>query len=435
VRLVRLGEGSSEIGVDVRAALASWGRGDAVVGGVALTGAKPPDCPRAIDAIIVLPRGILVVVGVDLPDPAVRLDAPLAGQWKTDGWPLVRGDGAVNPSVEALDASAAVARHLERARVEPLPVSTVIAVGPYVSQVVQPTADLARGVRILHPEPMTLLTAARELAVYQRRCSIDGARRVLEALHPGSTEPDPAELAAEGFVTAVVPDLTAASTTVIPRVVEAPRIPTPPRPKRPKRSGGQLRWLPVGAAILVGLLMITGIVFAMTNAGSGATGAPDAGGSGTPATPSGLKVDGAVFQARGEVPAADCANHAYGDVQAWLQRNKCTELIRLRFESTVDSHKAAILVSVLRFADPSSATELRQVADTPGSGAVVDVSAEGTAWPDGGKPFFESAAYASGREGNSVKLVQVVWMDQPSTPDDAKLKDLATKALQLPVGD
>ncbi|HEV8559546.1 MAG TPA: hypothetical protein VGR06_24660, partial [Actinophytocola sp.] len=103
--LIRLGDGASEVGVDVRAALASWGRGDGVVGGVALTGAKPPHCAAPVDAILVLPRGILVVVGVDLPDPAVRLDAPLAGQWKTDGWPLVRGDGAVNPGVAALEAA------------------------------------------------------------------------------------------------------------------------------------------------------------------------------------------------------------------------------------------------------------------------------------------------------------------------------------------
>jgi hypothetical protein len=431
VRLVRLGDGSSEIGVDVRAALASWGRGDGVVGGVALLGARPPGCPRPVDAILVLPRGILVVVGVDLPDPAVRLDAPLAGQWKTDGWPLVRGDRAVNPAVEGLEAAAAVARHLEHSRVEPLPVGTVIAVGPYVSQVFQPTADLARGVRILHPEPMTLLTAARELAVYQRRCSIDGVRAVLAALDPTGAVPDPAELATEGFADTSSPGLTAASTTVIPRIVEAPR--GPARPTAPGRSN-QLRWLPVGAAVLVALLMITGIVFAVTSAGSSTGEGPDRA-AGTSTRPARISVDGVDFQPKGEAKAQDCASHAYGDVQVWLQANKCTELIRLRFESTVDQQKAAILVAVLRFADSSSATELRRVADTPGGGTVADPSAEGAPWPDGGKPSFNAAAYTSGREGNSVKLVRAVWLDQPSTPDDTKLKDLATRALELPVED
>lgn len=432
MRLIRLGEGISEVGVDVRAALASWGRGDAVVGGIALTGAQPPNCQRPVDAIIVLPRGILVVVGVDLPDPAVRLDAPLTGQWKTDGWPLVRGDGTVNPGIEALEAAGAIATHLERSRVEPLPVGTVVAIGPYVSQVFQPTSDLQRGVRILHPESKTLLTAVRELAVYQRQCSIDGVSRILSVLDPQSPPLDPVELMAEGFTDTVGSSLTAVSTTLIPRIIDEP--PTrEPASTTPARTGGQLRWLPVGAAILVALLLITGIVFAIASAGSGADGATSRNAGATSTPPGPITVEGAAFQPKGVARAADCPNHAFGDVRVWLTTNACSELIRLRFESTVDNQRAAVMVAVLRFTDSSSATELRAVADKPGSGAISDVALEGVAWPDGGKPAFESAAYASGREGNSVKLVQAVWMDQPSTPEDAALKSLVNKALQLPV--
>jgi hypothetical protein len=424
------------VGADVRAALASWGQGDAVVGGVALIGCQPPGCPRPIEAIVVLSRGILVVVGVDLPDPAVRLDAPLAGQWKTDGWPLVRGDGMVNPGAEAIEVAGAIALRLEQARVEPLPVGTVIAIGPYVSQVFQPTADLLRGVRILHPEPMTLLGAARELAVYQGTCTIDRARQVISTLSP-QTSIDSADLAAEGFVDVTVPSLTAADTTLISRVTDAG--PTNDirqrRPARPaRRTTRPLRWLPVGAAVLVALLMITGVVLAVTSSG-GDKGSNSTANRGVTAhaNPSEITVDGAAYQPKGDARATDCANHAYGDLQVWLRNGRCNELIRLRFETTVDTQRAAVLVAVLRFSDPTSATELRSVADKPGSGAVTDVSVEGTAWPDGGKPFFESAAYATGREGNSVKLVQAVWMDQQSSPENPALKDLAVKALQLPV--
>ncbi|HEU5471387.1 MAG TPA: hypothetical protein VFV67_12095 [Actinophytocola sp.] len=436
MRLVRLGDGASEVGVDVRAALASWGRGDAVVGGIALTGCQPPGCPRPVEAIVVVPRGILVVVGIDLPDPAVRLDAPLSGQWKTDGWPLVRGDGMVNPGAEALEAAEAISARLERARAEQLPVGTVIAVGPYVSQVVQPTSDLLRGVRILHPEPMTLLGATRELAVYSGTCTVDGAQRVISALSPDTTV-DPADLIAEGFVNAAFPTLNVATTTLIPRV----RDPAPPagrRPTAPLRPGARsphpLRWLPVGAAILVALLMITGVVLAVTSsAGSDSeTAAPANRGQPAGTPPTGITIGGVAFQPKGDSRTADCASHAYGDLQAWLRNGRCSELIRQRFESTVDQQRAAVLVAVLRFTDPASATELRTVADRPGSGAVTDQSVEGTAWPDGAKPLFESAAYASGREGNSVRLVQAVWIDQQSTPENPALRDLATKALQLP---
>lgn len=425
MRLVRLGEESSKVGADVRAALASWGRGDAVVGGVALIGPQPGDAPHRVDAVVLLPRGVLVVAGVDLPDPAMRLDAPLAGPWKTDGWPLTRPDGVVNPAAEVLETIAAITRHLEAAKVEPLPVGTVIAVGPYVSQVHQPTSDLLRGVRVLHPEPMTLLTAARELATHPRPCTVKQARAILDALAPDETALAGIDLAAEGFADTVAPDLGAASTTLIPKI--------PARPgaqNAPAGRGGQLRWLPVSAAVLVAMLLLTGIVYAVASAGDDDD---TSSGSATTATASNdVEIDGQTFVPKGTVTDTDCAAHAYGDVQAWLESNRCAELVRMRYESTSDDKRAAILVAVLRFPESALAGELHTVADQPGSGAIADPSTEGEPWPGGTKPFFESAAYASGREGNSLKLVQAVWIGTPSTPDDEDLTRLAKLALDIP---
>jgi hypothetical protein len=429
VRVVRLGDETSAVGADVRAALTSWGRGDSLVGGVALVGVRPHGCDQQIDAIVVLPRGVLVVVGVDLPDPAVRLDAPLAGQWKTDGWPLVRPDGAVNPATDAMTTVDTIRKTLEQAKVEPLPVGTVVAVGPYVSQVHQPTSDLLRGVRILHPEPKTLLTAARELAVHQRPCTVVQARAILAALAPDHTETD---LSGEGFADTVVPELAAASTTLIPRVQATP----PPaakkaRPRSRPRPGGKVRWLPTGAVVLVALLLLTGIVYAV--ASSGSSEAKPTSSSSTSTESSGVKIDGFTFEPKGTISDTDCAAHAYGDVQVWLQSNRCSQLVRARYESTSDGKRAAILVAVLRFPETVLASELDTVAEKPGSGAIADASTEGTPWPGKSKPFFESAAFMSGREGNSLKLVQVVWIGTPSTPDDQKLRKMAASALEIQV--
>ncbi|HEV7647945.1 MAG TPA: hypothetical protein VGP26_07280 [Actinophytocola sp.] len=427
MRLIRLGGESSEVGADVRAALASWGRGDGVVGGVALLGCRPAD-ESPVDAIVVLPRGVLVVVGVDLPDPAVRLEAPLSGQWKTDGWPLVRPDGAVNPGTEVMEVVGKINRHLEESRVEPLPVGTVIAVGPYVSKVEQPTSDLLRGVRVLHPEPMTLLTAARELATHPRPATVAQARELLAALEPDNSTIAALDLEAEGFSDTVQPDLSAASTMVIPRITE-PRLPRPTKSAAGRRGGSQLRWLPVGAAVLVAMLLLTGIVYAVASAGDADDGSQA---RHTSTSTSGtVQAGGISFEPRGTKSDTDCAAHAYGDVQAYLQKNRCGELVRMRFESTTDGKTAAVLVSVLRFPESAAADELNQVADKPGSGAIVDASAEDTPWPGEHKPFFESAAYASGREGNSLKLVQAVWIGAPSTPDDTNLVKLADAAVSL----
>jgi hypothetical protein len=273
---------------------------------------------------------------------------------------------------------------------------------------------------------MTLLTAARELATHPRPCTVAQARAILEALEPDSATIAALDLEAEGFPDTVAPDLSAASTMVIPRV--AP--PKSARPTRPARGGGsQLRWLPVGAAVLVAMLLLTGIVFAVASAGD----TDDSSGESDDRQQesSAVDVNGVSFVPRGTTTDQDCAKHAYGDIQVYLQRNRCDELVRMRFETTVDGKTAAVLMSVLRFQQSASATELNQVADKPGSGAIVDAATEGKPWPGERKPSFESAAYASGREGNSLKLVQAVWIGSPSTPDDANLAKLANAAVDL----
>jgi hypothetical protein len=78
----------------------------------------------------------------------------------------------VNPAKEALAAARAVTTALEARALAPIPVSTIVAVGPYVGQVVQSTGDLHQGVRVLHPDPRSMLTATRELAVAARPCSV-----------------------------------------------------------------------------------------------------------------------------------------------------------------------------------------------------------------------------------------------------------------------
>lgn len=443
MRLLRIGDEPSRIGADVSAALTSWGRGDGVVGGFALVGAQPPGCAQPVDAVVVLPRGVLVVAGVDLPDPAMRLDAPLSGAWKTDGWPLVRpgDDGATNPAAEAIAASTAVSSLLQSNRAEPMPVSTVVAVGPYVEKVEQPTADLMRGVRILHPEPMTLLTATRELAVRERPCTIREVQVILATLAPDARMPSDEDLSAEGFASSS--DMASASTTLIPRFRDSDE---PKRPTKAK-SGGGVRWLPVAAVILIGILLLTGIIVAVASAGSDPAPAPTptrVGAKAPPSTTTGPAkppkpasnatpgLSDSDFVAKGTVQDADCAADTTGDVQFWLQQHGCDRLLRARYVVTVDGKQAAVLLAVLSFPDSGTATAFKAVADTPGSGAVTDPAAQGKPWPEGLKPNFDSAGYASQVNGASVLVAQTTWVQAQAKPNDQALAALAQRATQLP---
>lgn len=411
MRLIRLGTEPSAVGADVRAALSTWGSGDAVLGGVALLGVRPPDSPRELDAVIVLPRGVLVVVGVDLPDPAMRLEAPLNGQWKIDGWPLTREDGAASPAAEALEATSAVARRIQDMRGEPLPVTTVVAVGPYVGQVVQPTVDLNRGVRVLHPKPTTLLAAARELATSDRPCSADHAAKLVAVLAPTGVPPTRPHLIAEGFSDAAA-DLASASTMLLPKITPAP-------------VGRRI--LPYVGGALIAVLLVIALIISLS---SGDTADSSASTAPTP-QPTTVVVDGRNFTPRGAERTEDCAGHAFGDVRAWLSQHMCMQLRRAQYETTVDGRRAGIAIAELSLPDATRAGELHAIASKAGAGGVTALVREGKGWP-GGPASFDRSAIRVSAKGSQVRITQVVWSEGDQDPADPALAQLTEQALRLP---
>ncbi|HEX5401503.1 MAG TPA: hypothetical protein VFX16_04290 [Pseudonocardiaceae bacterium] len=463
VRLVRFGAETSQVGVDVRAALSSWGPADTVLGGIALLGVTPLGCPRPVEAVIVVPRGVMVVVGVDLPDPAVRLEAPLTDMWKADGWPLVREDGAVNPAQEALAAAKAVTTALEARALAPIPVSTIVAVGPYVGQVVQSTGDLHQGVRVLHPDPRSMLTATRELAVAARPCSVEQVRALLAELVGDQVPMLIGEVAAEGFADAVTPDLASASTTLIPRITERthprrPRTPgrlvrwwdSPARRRRTRRirararrvrmlgKAGQerlanrARWLPVAVLGVLAALVVAGVAVLVSSTGGGAPVARAAGQPPPAPAPPQVRVSGVAFSPKGSAEATDCASLAYGDIQVWLAQHACVDVVRSVYQTATDNRAAAVALAVVTFADPATATAFGTEANTPGSGGITDLVTDGAGWP-GGPTSFDNAAYTVTVRDTSVRVTEVVWSDGPSSPTDPALNRLAATSAGLPV--
>jgi hypothetical protein len=335
--------------------------------------------------LVLLPNAVVVIAGVDLPDPAMRLDAPLAGQWKIDGWPLVGPDPTVNPAAEAVGVAEAVA---EVVRDTGLPVRLILAVGPYVGQVTQPQMDLDRGIRVLHPMPTTLLAAVRAVAGDAPACTAEQAGGLLIHLCPDerfSTD----ELIAEGFPVAKAAP------------VEAPK----------KRR----RWLPIGAAVLVAGLALGGVIAALT---AGSSPAPQATAAGY------TKVDVAD-------DGSDCAAHAYGDVQVWLSRHQCASLRRWNYLAENSGQPAGISVAEVRFAAAEPAAQFQALANQPGAGGVDELLRE-RPWP-GGPASFDNAAFTSDRSGGTVRLVETVWIGRPSAADDPALHALATRTLTLPL--
>ncbi len=486
MRLVRLDRQPSRVADDVRAALASLGRGNTVIGGVALIGASPAG-DRPIEAIVVLPHGVLIVIGVDLPDPALRLEAPLGAPWKADGWPLVHDEDAVNPATEALDLSQACERRIAEVAPGTSPVGTIIAVGPYVETVDQPAGDLAGPVRVLHPTPTTMLAATVSLATAHRPRSVDQARALIHGLAPDAPELSDEVLLGEGFSRftddappeAFLPPMPvqAPSPAAPPPVVAAPEPepapvepepepepvvaeevlpeepanPAPPLPKpspQPRPSPAPrapvavaassappksrtVRWLPLGAIGLLTALIVAAVVVAANSGDTAAAPSTQAAPAPPPASAGRPPVQSLTFALRAADADQRCASHAFGDVQASLQRTSCSGVRRASYTALVDGRAAAVTIGIVEFPDGDQAASFKAVADTPGGGGILDLATETGKW-GGAAPQFDNAAYASKADGNSVRIVQAVWTPGPSTADDPGLTRAAKGALELP---
>lgn len=444
MRLVRLGQQPSRVADDIRAALASLGRGATVVGGVALVGVRPIPSVRSVDAVVVLPRGVLIVLGIDLPDPAMRLEAPLAGPWKADGWSLPVPDKAVNPAIAKLTLAEAITKQLRSKVPAALPIGTILAVGPFVDQVDQPPTDVAGSVRVLHPTATHMLAAAVSLAAAPKPCSVEEAQTLLKALAPEAQPLSDEVLAAEGFGAAEEeppPETTDKLLPASPETTEkmAPPPPPPkvaaPRPKAPPppspievttpvpritaavparapatEKPRTVRWLPLAAIGLLAVLLVTAIVLATTSGGT-----PES----APAPPPQV-VNGIPLIERAAATDSRCAAHAVGDLQASLQRAACVNMRRGSYEATVDGKPVAVSVAAVTFADSATASAFKKAADTPGGGSMTDLAAETGKWPRNPK-FDGTAAYVSSATGAEVRLVLAAWFDQASTADDPAL--------------
>lgn len=411
MHLVRLGAEPTEVGADIRAAIAAWGAGRSVLGGVAVFGCRPPGSPRELDAVIVLPRGLIVVLGVDLPEPALKLEAPMSTPWTVDGWPLVRTEGKVNPAQEGLESAAALARSLQSRGLEPLPVAAVVAVGPYVGQTTQPTTDLHRGVRVVSPNTTSVLSAARELATYESTCDAVSALALLQVLGAEATGE---ELVEEGFPASPDVDLSSIDTMLIPKYSEDRPFGRATEPAAPRSfSRGKLIGAVAALAVVFALLALT-------------LGSPSA----SPPEVATQRVDGVEFAQRATDHVAACAPNSYGDVQRWFQQRPCRSLRRGVFEAPLGPARVALSVAVVDLPDVATATQLRKLLESAGTGGISDLVAQGRGWP-GAPRDFGDAAQSVQQSAGQVRVVQAVWAQRPSSPDDLELRAMAERGLRL----
>lgn len=443
MRVVRFPARPTRVADDIRAALTSLGRGGNVIGGVTVLGVTPPDSDLEVDAVLVLPRGVLIVVGVDLPDPAMTLTAPLNGEWKADGWPLVRhgtgnpdgttGQDHFNPGMTALALAGRFADRVH-ATDPTVGVGVVIAVGPYVETVEQPPEDLAGPVRVIYPTASSFLTATTALPPPPRPLTTEQARAVLRTLAPSATSLDDTALTAEGFA---APDVDEPSAQPAPNPVpssapsSAPSsVPSPP-PVSP--AGDRRRSFRRHTALAAAVLLVVAAVVAIVVASSQDTPTPASTGPSTAGQAATTEVGGMHFSLVARDVATACEpHHAVGDVQSFLLDHGCVEVVRTSFRTTLEGRAVSVSVGAVTFPDTALAGEFERLARTPGTGVLTDVASATGRWP-GTAPTFEGAAYTIRRDGTTVRTV-LAHADRAAEDSAGDLAfRVAQTALDLPL--
>lgn len=452
MRLIRVGEPASRVADDIRASLTALGRGDATAGGIALVDVTPTGSAYQFDAVLVMPFGIVIVAGVDLPGPALRLEAPLRGQWKADNWPLVGSSQAVNPASAALTAADELARRLNTLTNMAIPVGLVLAVGPFVDNVVT-VPPRGEAVRVLYPTPARLRDAIGSLAADDGRpCSVEQARAVLRLVDAELPIQTDDALAKEGFATGAAhvhagaqsgqPALAAVrapgrqpaaapNVDVDERPTELMQLPLSTGQPEPARRGPELKLLPIAAVLLIVAGLVAAIVMATS---SGADDTPSEKKSAQQAKPTRFAISGIEYREVAAAVERACDAHTYGDVQAALQKTPCTGMRLGSYLASVSGKQAAVSVAVVEFANPAQAGKLKKLADRAGSGGAADVANMRERWPDG-KYSFHNAVYRSEVSENAVRLVRTAWIGEQSSPDDATLTRIAKTAFDVPLTD
>ncbi|WP_016701187.1 hypothetical protein [Actinoalloteichus spitiensis] len=433
MRLVRLGEPVSAVGNDLRAALVACGTGRALLGGVGVLGGHPAGSAGQVEAVLVLPGAVLVVVGVDLPEPAQVLRAPLDAPWSLDGTPLPGAAGGPHPAATARTLTAEIRSRLSHLPGTVPPVRTLIAIGPFVERVEQTPSDRDSGVRVFHPSPATVLEAARELADHPAPCSPADARRILDLLFPAGSSPAAGmadltglteeDLAREGFGAAPSSSGTAQAgrsrTGTAGTTREAP---PSSGPHRPTTGRTRLTWQGWAAAVVgVGVLAGGAVVLAVT--GSGQDDVAD-----QPESSAGENT----AEYREVVAESDtgCAANAFGDVRTWLREHDCSSLSRGLLDLSVNGRAVGVSLAVATFADEGTAGAFQDLVESPGRGGVDDLLSAGHEWPTGPDDF-HGAAFVTSRDGTEVRIAQAVWSEGGADPQDATLLAAARNALRV----
>jgi hypothetical protein len=182
-------------------------------------------------------------------------------------------------------------------------------------------------------------------------------------------------------------------------------------------------WLVVSAVVLVTLLLVRGPHNSAGPAGPTST----AGGSSAQSNPPSSSLpDGWTQQATDD--QTDCAAHAYGQVQAFLAKTRCSSVHRVLATTNQGGRPVVVAAYTITFDSASRAASYNKLVASDGTGNISDLLRDGTTYP-GAPRALPPAGFASRVEGIQVFVAEAGYTTGASRSDDPSLRSVAQQAV------
>jgi hypothetical protein len=142
-------------------------------------------------------------------------------------------------------------------------------------------------------------------------------------------------------------------------------------------------------------------------------------------------VDGVSWTERVVTTDPTCEGHAYGQAVQFLRQHPCAQLDRSLWSGDVAGSPIVASVAVVRMADAASATALKSLVDSSGTGNVADLLREGKGFPGAPASLSASAGYGSTQVGESVVIAETTTAAGATSVGESTLDRVARQALGL----
>lgn len=208
------------------------------------------------------------------------------------------------------------------------------------------------------------------------------------------------------------------------RQPQAPRQPRPPKPQQEKQG-----WV-LKALGLVAVAVVSGMLWWLIQQNNDQR-PPEDQSNADPAT-----VGDYNFVRHPELPKtlidSDCANHAYDDIEKFLDEKRCQFVARALFTTNAEGQQIYTSVSVVRMLKLEDATKLKQLTDQDGTGNVNDIIKEKTVKVSG-LTTLANGAYASAQHELDVIIVESDWAPEGKRTKEQTvlLEKVSTDAIRL----